>query len=122
IDTQGFGQPKAQTLTYEWQAGTNLLLSVTDNLGAGRKVGYAYDAFGNVQQVTRLAGTAQAVTTSVTYEPLFNQLASMADPLLHTTVYGYDTQGRLTSVTNALGRTWNVNPDSSGRPLSITSP
>ena len=46
----------------------------------------------------------------------------MTDPLLHTTLYGYDTQGRLTSVTNALGKTWSVNPDSSGRPRSITSP
>jgi len=32
------GQPEAQETTYEWQAGTNLLLSVTDTLS--RKTAY----------------------------------------------------------------------------------
>lgn len=120
-DTHALGQPEAQTLTYEWETGTNLLLSVTDNLGAGRKTAFTYFPNGNVHTQTRLAGTAQAVTTTFTYEPQFNQLASVTDPLLHQTTFGY-TQGKLTSITNALGQTWTITPDSSGRPLSITSP
>ena len=59
--TDAFGQPEAQTTTYEWQATTNLLLSVTDALT--RKTAYTYDAKGNVLTVTRL------VTTTMTYEP-----------------------------------------------------
>ena len=82
---------------------------MTDNLGAGRRTAFTYFPNGNVQTQTRLAGTAQAVTTTFTYEPLFNQLASVADPLQHPTIYGY-TQGTLTSVTNAIGKTWTIIP------------
>lgn len=48
--TDAFGQPEAQTTTYEWQATTNLLLSVTDALT--RKTAYTYNAKGNVLTVT----------------------------------------------------------------------
>ena len=34
--TDAYGQPEAQTTTYEWQAGTNLLVSVTDALARKR--------------------------------------------------------------------------------------
>src|SRR5438874_1391411 len=108
--------------TYEWQSGTDLLLSVTDNLGAGRKTASTYYPNGNVQTVTRLAGTVQAVTTSYTYEPMFNQLASVTDPLFHQTTFGYDASGKLMSITNALVKTWAVNLNSAGQRLSITSP
>ncbi len=40
--TEAYGQPEAQTTTYEWQANTNLLLSVTDALN--RKTAYTYDS------------------------------------------------------------------------------
>jgi YD repeat-containing protein len=36
------------------------------------------------------------VTTSFTYAT-FQQLASVTDPLSHTTTFGYDTTGNLTS-------------------------
>ncbi len=118
--TDAFGQPEAQETTYEWQAGTNLLLSVTDQLS--RKTAYTYDAKGNVLTVTRLATTPQAVTTTFTYEPTFNQIATVTDPLNHTTTFGYDTKGNLTTITNALNKITTITVNPQGQPLTIKDP
>ena len=70
----------------------------------------------------RLSGTADAVTTTFTYEPAFNQLSTVTDPLNHTTTYGYDAKGNLVSVTNALNQTTVIGRNSAGQPTSITDP
>ncbi|TKB68029.1 MAG: hypothetical protein E8D47_00685 [Nitrospira sp.] len=118
--TEAYGQPEAQTTTYEWQAGTNLLLSVTDALN--RKTASTYDAKGNVLTVTRLATTPQAVTTTMTYEPVFSQVATVKDPLNHTTTFGYNATGNLTTITNALNRTTTMTVNPQGQPLTIKTP
>ncbi len=118
--TDAFGQPEAQTTTYEWQATTNLLLSVTDALA--RKTAYTYDAKGNVLTVTRLATTPNAVTTIMTYEPLFNQVATVKDPLNHTTTFGYDPKGNLTTITNALSKITTITVNGQGQPLTLKDP
>ena len=82
-----------QSTTLERDATSNLLLSQIDN--AGRKTTYVYDAIGNVTSVTALAGTAQALTTTSTYEPNYNQLATYTDVLDHVTSLSYDTLGNL---------------------------
>src|SRR5207245_1502884 len=87
--------------TYERQPGTNLVLATIDPLG--RRSAYVYDTLGNVTSVTRLAGTADAVTTTLTYEPTFSQVTSVTDPLGHTTTLDRDNLGNLTSITNSLG-------------------
>jgi RHS repeat-associated protein len=116
------GQPEAQETTYEWQAGTNLLLSVTDTLS--RKTAYTYDSKGNVLTVTRLATTPQAVTTTFTYEPTYNQIATVTDPLGvgHTTTFGYDAKGNLTTITNALNKVTTITVNPQGQPLTIKDP
>ncbi len=114
------GEPEAQSTTYAWQAGTNLLLSVTDQLS--RKTAYTYDSQGNVLTVTRLADTANAVTTTFTYDSTFNQVATVTDPLSHTTTFGYDTNGDLTSITNALNKTTTLTVNGQGQPLTIKDP
>jgi RHS repeat-associated protein len=119
-DTRAFGQPEAQTLTYERQAGTNLILSVTDALN--RKTAYTYDAKGNLLTVTKLATTPNAVTTTFTYEPVFNQVATVTDPLSHTTTFGYDAKGNLTTITNALNKTATITVNQQGQPLTIKDP
>ncbi len=118
--TEAYGQPEAQTTTYEWQANTNLLLSVTDALN--RKTAYTYDSKGNVLTVTRLSGTANAVTTTLTYEPNYNQVATVTDPLNHTTTFGYDAKGNLTSITNALNKMTTITVNNAGQPLTIKDP
>jgi RHS repeat-associated protein len=114
------GEPEAQSTTYEWQAGTNLLLSATDTLS--RKTAYTYDSKGNVLTVTRLADTANAVTTTFTYDPTFNQIATVTDPLSHTTTFGYDTKGNLTTITNALSKVTTLTVNGQGQPLTIKDP
>ena len=119
-DTRAVGQPEQQQVTYELQTGTNLLLSSTDALA--RKTAYTYYPSGNVETVTRLADTPAAVTTTFTYEPVFNQietiedplghttrfiytgpnLTTIRDPLLHDTTMAYNAAGQVTSVTDAL--------------------
>ena len=39
-----------------------------------------YDAKGNTLTVTKLATTGNAVTTTMTYEPVYNQVATVTDP------------------------------------------
>ena len=106
-----------QATTYERDPATNLLVSTTDPLG--RQTAYAHDAAGNVTSVTRLAGTAGAVTTGFTYDATFNQLTSVTDPLGHSTTFAYDAQGGLTGITNALGQTSAVVPGPTGQPVAI---
>lgn len=119
-DTRAIGTPMQQTIIYERQADTNLVLSVTDPLA--RETAFTYDAMGNTTGITRLAGTAQAVTTSLSYEPAFNQVASITDPLLHTTSFAYDGAGNLVEVTNPIGRRSTLAYNAAGQPISVTDP
>ncbi|ALA58606.1 RHS repeat-associated core domain-containing protein [Nitrospira moscoviensis] len=119
-DTLAFGQPEAQTTTFERQAGTNLILSVTDALT--RKTAYTYDTKGNILTITRLATTPNAVTTTFTYDSTWNQVTSITDPLNHTTNFGYDSKGNLTSITNALNQVSTITVNAQGQPLTIKDP
>src|SRR3989442_1145495 len=119
-DTRALGRPEQQVTTYARQAGTSLVQSVTDALG--RQTTFTYDTKGNVTAVTRLAGTPQAVTTSLTWEApapttfnrlksgttglaydMLNQLRVIGDPGGGTTRFNYDPNGNLLSVTDARG-------------------
>lgn len=93
---------------------------MTDALN--RKTAYTFDAKGNTLTVTKLATTANAVTTTFTYEPVFNQVATVTDPLNHTTTFGYDAKGNLTTITNALNKTTTITVNSAGQPLTIKDP
>ena len=48
----------------------------------------------------------------------------MTDPLGpgHSTTFAYDAQGRLTGITNALGKTTTVTSGSTGQPTAIADP
>jgi len=107
-------------VTYERQAGTNLVTAMIDALS--RRTEYAYDSMGNVSSVTRMAGTSEAVTTSFSYESSFNQIASVTDPLNHTSSFGYDSHGNLISVIDALNNQTAVAYNSAGQPTSVTDP
>ncbi len=77
---------------------------------------------GNVTSLTRLAGTGGAVTTTYTYESTFNQVASVTDPLNHTTTFAYDAEGNPTTVTNALGQPTTLTYNAAGQPITVTDP
>ena len=77
------GQPEQQTTTILRDPG-NRPYSVTDALG--RTTVTEYDPAGDVTGVTLLADTANQVSYSFTYDPVYHQLTSVTDPLAHTTL------------------------------------
>ena len=81
------------------------MLSVTDPLG--RRTAFTRDTKGNVTSVTRLAGSAQAATTSLSYVPTggvgIRRIASITDPLGQATSFAYDSVGYPAQVTDPLG-------------------
>jgi RHS repeat-associated protein len=99
-DTAALGQSIAQTVSYERDPASNLVLSVTDP--RGRVTRNAYYPSGDLWTTTSLYGTADAVTTTFTYEPKYGQLASVTDPLNHSTSFGFDASFNATSETDAL--------------------
>lgn len=117
-DTFALGTSIEQTFTSERQSGTNLILSASDHLN--RETAYTYDSASNLTSITRLAGTDDAVTTTLTYEPNYQQVATITDPLSHTTSLGYDSQGNLTSITDPLSHQTTFTFNTSGQVISMT--
>ena len=81
-------------------ARSNLVLSMTDSLN--RQTAYTYDTAGNRLTITRLAGTPAALTTAMTYEPVFNQIGRITDPLGHSTTLQYDAAGNVIRMSDGL--------------------
>ena len=77
---------------------------------------------GNVTSVTRLSGTPDTVTASYTYEPAFNQVKTVTDPLGHITTFNYDIEGNLIGISNPLGHTTNMANNPTGQTISTTDP
>lgn len=98
-DTYAVGQSYSEEFQYTRDS-SERLTKVVDQLG--RETDYSYDSMANVLSFTRLAGTPQAVTTSLTYDPIFNQPLTITDPNNNTWTLGYYTYGNLTSVTDPL--------------------
>lgn len=115
-DTYAYNTPLAETITYVREA-SGLVDSQTDPLG--RTTTFTYDALGNVTSVTRLAGTSDAVTTQMTWTADYNKLASVTDPLGHTTSLAY-TNGCLSQITDPLGHVATVECTASGQPHKVT--
>jgi RHS repeat-associated protein len=119
-NTSALGQPEEQTSSSQRLAGSNLVTAMTD--GLGRRTESTYDSSGSVLTETRLAGTADAVTTTFTYEPLFHQLATVTDPLMHTWTQGHSAAGTLTSVTDPMSHQTTVELNAAGLVTSMTDP
>ena len=115
----GVGRSDQWSFTYERQPVTNLVLSVTDSWN--RKTAYTYDATGNVNSVTHLAGTPQAVTTSATFDQIYGNILSIADPLNHTATFDYDDKGRLTKATDPLDHHISFTYNGAGQLLTATN-
>jgi RHS repeat-associated protein len=75
---------------------------------------------GQVNSVTRAAGTALETTSYRTYGAT-NQVESTTDPLDRVTRFTYDARGNRTSVTDHLGRVATTTYDSWNNPTSVTN-
>jgi YD repeat-containing protein len=118
-DIHALGQPEQQTETYSYYA-DNLLQSSTDALG--RVTSFDYDPKGNVSRITRLDGTPDAVTTTFSYEPSFNQLQSVTDPLGHATTFTYDSSGQPATITDPLNHQITTTYNGLGQMVSASDP
>ena len=117
-ETLAVGTLEQQTYSYGRQAGTNLLVSVTDQLS--RTTSLTYDTMGNLASVTRMSGTSEAVTTTISHEATFNQVSSVVDSLNHATGFAFDPSGNLTSITDPLNHQTTLTHNTAGQPLSVT--
>ena len=114
--TEAYGTSSARTTSYIREA-SGLVDAVTDPLG--RQTIFAYDNVGNITSVTRLAGTANPVTSKFTYTPDYAQLASVTDPLGHVSSFAYEN-GCLSKITNALGNRSTIQCNRAGEPIAVT--
>lgn len=121
-DTRAAGTPLAQTTKYERGVGgnPNLVRSFTDALN--RTTTYTYDAVGNITGVTYLSATAKAVTWKFTYEPQFQQLLTIVNPLALVTSFIYDGNARLTQIVDPLGHRTSFGYDDRARLKSVINP
>jgi YD repeat-containing protein len=133
--TEAAGTPEARTITTEWHPTYRLPTRIAE---PRRITTYTYDAKGNLlsksQQATsddngayELSATpvGSARTWEYTYND-FGQVLSANGPRIDvndTTTYTYDTQGNLTSITDALGRVTTLsNYDAHGQVGRIVDP
>ncbi|HEX5685597.1 MAG TPA: RHS repeat-associated core domain-containing protein [Ideonella sp.] len=116
-NTAALGKAQQQVTNYETVDG--LTKSITD--ARNRKTTFDHDEFGNVKTITRLAGTTDAVTTSITWHPVFNKPKTVTDPNQITTTFDYDDKGNLVKVTGHLKHEVNFSYDAQGRPETVTN-
>ena len=112
-DIWAMTRPEQQEDTYNRDLNTNLLNSVTDTLD--RTTAYTYDSLGNTTNITSLAGTSSAATTSMTYDPTFSQLTGITDPLGHAWTRALDGNGNVIGSTDPLGHQTTATYNSAGQ-------
>lgn len=118
--TEADGTPQARTITTQWHPDYRLPTQVDE---PGRRTVDTYDAQGN--------RSSQIITDTITGESRTTRYTHTAQGLIETvdgpridfadiTTYGYDAQGNLIRVTNAIGQVTELTAhDAHGNPLRI---
>jgi RHS repeat-associated protein len=117
-EMRAVGRPEQQVESLERDASTSFTTAVVDALN--RRTAFQYTPTGQVSSVTRLAGTPDAVTTTIGYDPTYAQLASVTDPLNHTRLINRGWTAALDSVVDATGRQVTFSVNTRGLVLSAT--
>ena len=106
-----------QTRTFDRQSGTNLLLGLhgagtcqSCGLTVAGDATFTYDANGNL--ITQTDGLGN--TVKMTYDPVFNAVTSLTDPLGNSSTFAYDGKGNVASITDARNHTVSFTHDSHG--------
>ena len=115
----GVVMPDNSTLTYTYDA-AHRLTQIQD--GLGNKIVYTLDGAGNrtAENVYGISGTL-ARTRSRVYDSL-SRLAQDLGALSQTTVYGYDSNGNVTSVTDPLNHATGNTYDALNRLVQVLGP
>ncbi len=88
----------------------------------GSIVSMTYDTRGNRLTLTEQNDPNGPATTTYTYEPVFNQVTSISDPLNHTTTIDHDAHGNPTTITDARGKATILTYDTRGLLTSSQDP
>lgn len=110
----------AKRTTQMLRDGNNMLISVIDPLNRTTTIGY--DTQGNIESVTALANTAEAVTASRTFDSVTGRPLTSTNELNNTSKASYDSYGNLESITTAGGHTWSMSSNDQGLLTSISTP
>ena len=79
---------------------------------------FTYDTNGNILTQTDALGN----TTTFTYDPVFNNVTSITDPLGHQSTYTYDSKGNLLTASDANGKTTTMTYNANGQVVTIADP
>nr|WSS66327.1 polymorphic toxin-type HINT domain-containing protein [Streptomyces sp. NBC_01177] len=117
-DTQAHGTDLSRTITYE-RGAYHRIDAIVDPYD--RRTELTYDANGYVTETTELAGTTQArMSGKTTFDGPYDQPTSVADPLGNTTVFGYDADGNLETVTDPENRKTTLSYALDGQVRTVT--
>lgn len=127
------GSKPATTFTYYEPSGLiNTVTRPEPNNGVGTTTTtYTYDNLGNILTVVapgNNASTSIATTLNYTTDGGYSQLARIRQPLTitdnlnHVTHFRYDSQGRTTSITDAIGNQTTFTYNLAGQLLTTTYP
>ncbi len=105
--------PQAHTQLQSWDSDLNKISSTDQNSHAAAMT---YDDVGNLTGIT----DPLANLTFFAYEPAFNKVTSIMDPLGRATSYTYDASGNLAGVTDAKSNTTEYSYDIFGNLTSTT--
>ncbi|MEC4020976.1 RHS repeat-associated core domain-containing protein [Streptomyces sp. H27-D2] len=119
-DTAAYGSDLARKTTYE-RGPNHRVSAVVDPFG--RRTELHYDAQGNVEATTELAGTTKARRSgTVTYSGPFDQPTKSTDALGNATTLSYDAGGDVERVTDAEGRASTFTYAADGQVKTATDP
>jgi len=129
FNTQGFlssvTDALGQSKQFDRDPGSNLLLAVKGpascnvcgNANSGDEF-FTYDELGNLLSKSDALGN----TIHLTYEPVFNKVASVKDAVGNITSFIYDSHGNLAAQTNAKGKTISYRHNDFGLLVETTDP
>ncbi len=97
-------------------AGTGVCLGCGPSAVIGNSLSYTLDTSGNVLTITDALGN----TSTSTYEPTFNQVTSVTDPIGDVVTFTYDSNGNLLNRTDPNGNTTSYAYNAYGQAIQIT--
>jgi RHS repeat-associated protein len=99
VYTEGLraGDPASYVTQYQYDPNSELIRTT---FPAGNYITYAYDPNGNVTCIAKEPNNDDPnIVTRFTYEPAYNQVASITDPRGNETTFDYNSNGNLETIT-----------------------